>query len=132
MIGGNSRLDCAGWIKDGMMKLPKLDEPQRYQGLYVFDFQGQVGIGYTAREIEVLVESEKYREGKVYKIHRAYPDGRMEIKGVPASRFQVESGVFFHCRDLSRARTDYQQLVELAGAGEFPCRAKIHLASKPG
>lgn len=110
------------------MKLPELNNPQRYEGLYVFDFEGQVGVGYTAREIEILLESQKYRDGKVYKIHRAYPDGRLEIKGVSNKVFQTESGMFFHCRDQQQARKDYHQLLELAQTREFPCRAKLHLA----
>jgi len=110
------------------MKLPELDNPQRYEGLYVFDFEGQVGVGYTAREIEILLESEKYRDGKVYKIHRAYPNGRLEIKGISNKVFQVESGMFFHGRDEQHTRKDYQELLELTQAGQFPCRAKLHLA----
>ena len=110
------------------MKLPELDNPQRYEGLYVFDFEGQVGVGYTAREIEILLESEKYRDGKVYKIHRAYPDGQLEIKGVSDKVFQMESGMFFHCLDQQHARKDYQELLELAQTGEFPCRAKLQMA----
>ena len=27
------------------MKLPELDKPQRYEGLYIFDFEGQIGVG---------------------------------------------------------------------------------------
>jgi len=110
------------------MKLPELDNPQRYEGLYIFDFEGQIGVGYTAREIEILLESEKYRDGKVYKIHRAYPDGRLEIKGISNQVFQAESGMFFHSRDQQQAQRDYQQLLGLAQAGEFPCRAKMHLS----
>ena len=110
------------------MKLPELDKPQRYEGLYIFDFEGQIDVGYTVREIEILLESEKYRHGKVYKIHRAYPDGRLEIKGVSNNVFQMESGMFFHGRNQQQAQKDYQQLLELAQGCEFPCRAKLHLA----
>lgn len=109
------------------MKLPELSNPERYKGLYVFDFEGQIGVGYTGREIEILLESEKYRDGKVYKIHRAWPDGRLEIKGVSNKVFQMESGMFFHCTDQQRAGRDYQELLKLAESGEFPCRAKLHL-----
>ena len=111
------------------MKLPQLQDPQRYQGLYIFDFQDHLGIGYTVREIEILLESEKYRQAKIYKIYGAHPDGRLEIKGVPASRFQAETGTFFYCRDLRHARRDYRQLVGLSETHEFPCRAKLHLSS---
>ena len=110
------------------MKLPELDNPQRYEGLYIFDFQGQIGVGYTAREIEILLESEKYRDGKVYKIHRACPDGHLEIKGISNQVFQAESGMFFYGRDQQQVRKDYQDLLELAQAGQFPCRAKLHLS----
>ena len=110
------------------MKLPELDNPQRYEGLYIFDFQGQIGVGYTAREIEILLESEKYRDGKVYKIHRACPDGRLEIKGISNQVFQAESGMFFYGCDQQQVRKDYQDLLELAQAGQFPCRAKLHLS----
>ena len=110
------------------MKLPKLTDPKRYEGLYVFDFEGQIGLGYTAREIEILLESEKYRQCKVYKIHRAWPDGRLEIKGIANKIFQLESGMFFHCQDQDQARKDYQALVELAQTNDFPCRAKIQLS----
>ncbi len=113
------------------MKLPELTDPERYEGLYVFDFEGQVGVGYTAREIEILLESEKYRQSKVYKIHRAWPDGRLEIKGVSNKIFQVESGMFFHCRDEAQASQDYGQLLELSEQRDFPCRAKIHLSRRP-
>jgi hypothetical protein len=112
------------------MKLPKLTDPKRYEGLYVFDFEGQVGMGYTGREIEILLESEKYRQGKVYKIQRAWPDGRLEIKGVSNKIFQVESGMFFHGRDQQQARKDYRELVKLAEGGDFPCRAKIHFSRR--
>ena len=43
-----------------------------------------------------LLESEHYRDGKVYKIHKATPDGRIELKGLPNETFQLEAGMFFH------------------------------------
>ena len=61
------------------MKMPELTSADKYAGLYVFDFGEQAAVGYTAEEIAVLLESEKYRTGKVYRIHRALPDGTMEL-----------------------------------------------------
>ena len=73
------------------MKLPELQNPEKYAGLYVFDFGGdQVAVGYTADEVAVLLESEKYQEGKVYRIHRALPDGTFELAGVSRRRFEAE------------------------------------------
>ena len=50
------------------MKLPELEKPEKYVGLYIFDFGDHVGVGFTAGEVAELLESEKYRDGKVYRI----------------------------------------------------------------
>jgi hypothetical protein len=110
------------------MELPRLEKPDRYQGLYVFDFGDHAGVGFTAEEVAELLESERYRDGKVYKIHRAYPDGRLELRGVPAERFQLEAGMFFSSRDEATARDDFRRLVNLAVRIAPPCRAKVQLA----
>lgn len=110
------------------MKLPKLDKPDRYKGLYVFDFGDHSAVGFTAEEVAELLESERYRDGKVYKIHRAYPDGRLELKGVSAERFELESGMFFYATDETTGRSDFRRLVNLAVRAAPPCRAKLHFA----
>jgi len=110
------------------MKLPKLQKPERYAGLYVFDFGDHAGVGFTAEEVAELLDSEKFKDGKVYKIHRAYPDGKLELKGVPAQRLQLEAGVFFYSAGLETARDDFRCLVRLAVETAPPCRAKVHLA----
>ncbi len=141
------------------MELPKLKKPDKYVGLYVFDFGsaelaaggGHAGVGFTAEEVAELLESEKYKNCKVYKIHKAYPDGRLELKGVPAQTFQLEAGMLFYSADLETANKDFKQLVNpvrksarrLAGSYSRcfisngvnlavrtapPCRAKVHLS----
>ncbi len=112
------------------MKLPKLEKPDRYEGLYVFDFGDHAGVGFTAEEVAELLDSERYGQGKVYKIHRAFPDGRLELKGVPAERFQLEAGMFFHAKDEATSRSDFKRLVDLAVRAMPPCRAKVHLARR--
>lgn len=110
------------------MKLPKLQKPNKYVGLYIFDFGDHTGVGFTAEEVAELLESEKHKDSKVYKIHKAYPDGRLELKGVPAQTFQLEAGMFFCCRDVETASRDFKQLVNLAIQTPPPCRVKVHLA----
>ncbi len=109
------------------MKLPELEKPERYTGLYIFDFGDQAGVGFTAEEVAELLESERYREGKVYKIHRAYPDGRLEIRGVPAQTFQLESGMLFYSAKRQQAQDDFKRLIAAAVVAQPPCRAKVHL-----
>ena len=110
------------------MKLPELEKPEKYVGLYIFDFGDHAGVGFTAEEIAELLESEKYKDGKVYKIHKAYPDGRLELKGVPSETFQLEAGMFFYSSKLQTARRDFKGLINLAVRSTPPCRAKVHLA----
>ncbi len=110
------------------MKLPELQKPEKYTGLYVFDFGDHAGVGFTAEEVAELLESEKYRDGKVYKIHRAYPDGRLELKGVLAATFALEAGMFFYSDALEAGRRDFKAMVSLAVRSAPPCRAKVHLA----
>lgn len=110
------------------MKLPKLDKPDRYKGLYIFDFGDHTAVGFTAEEVAELLESERYRDGKVYKIHRAYPDGRLELKGMPTETFQLESGMIFYSTLAETAQGDFKRLVAAAIEAAPPCRAKVHLA----
>ncbi len=112
------------------MKLPALPDSPRYRGLYVFDFGAWTAAGYTAEEIAVLLESDAYRGGKVYKIVRATPDGRMELRGVPANRFQVESGMFFNRGELPDAQADFEELQRLAQTHGVPCRAFVQLVDR--
>ncbi len=114
------------------MRLPELDSPESYQGLYVFDFGDHVAVGYTADEIAVLVESQRFAEGKIYRIHRALPDGTMELQGVPPQRFQCEQGLFFLRVGEQQARLDFDTLDRLAAADPPPCRMKAHLARLTG
>ena len=110
------------------MKLPELKNSEKYVGLYVFDFGDHCGVGFTAEEVAELFESEKYKNCKAYKIHRAYPNGRLELKGVRPEIFQLEAGMFFYSNGLEIARADFKGLVNLAVKSAPPCRAKLHLA----
>jgi hypothetical protein len=110
------------------MKLPELKNSEKYVGLYVFDFGNHCGVGFTAEEVAELFESEKYKDCKAYKIHKAYPDGKLELKGMPAEIFQLEAGMFFYSSDLETTKRDFKGLVNLAVKTAPPCRAKVHLA----
>ena len=94
------------------MKLPKLQKPDSYVGLYVVDFGDNTGVGFTAQEVAELFESEQYKDCKAYKIHRAYPDGKLELKGVRRDIFQLEAGMFFFSAGvMSRANHPWSVLL---------------------
>lgn len=110
------------------MKLPGIKNPDKYVDLYVVDFGDHSGVGFTADEVAELVESEKFKDVKVYRIYKAYPDGRMELKGVPNGIFELEAGMFFYESDETIARGDYKRLADFAVKTTPPGRAKVHLA----
>ncbi len=110
------------------MKISELQKPEKYVGLYIVDFGDYSSVGFTALEIAELLESEKYKDCKVYKIHRAYPDGKLEIKGVPNDKFQLEAGMFFYSTDLETSQRDFKELVKLSVETMPPSRAKVHMA----
>lgn len=110
------------------MKLPEVQNADKYVGLYVVDFDDHCGTGFTAQEVAELLESERFKDVKVYKIYNAYPDGRMELKGVTRRTFELESGMFFYAGDVEAARSDYKRLIDLAVQVAPPARAKVHLA----
>lgn len=110
------------------MKLPELKNAQNYVGLYVVDFGGSCGTGFTAQEVAELLDSEKYKDSKVYKIYKAYTDGRIELKGITPQTFQLETGMFFYAADQQTAQDDYSNLINMAVQSSPPCRAKVHLA----
>lgn len=112
------------------MNLPVVSDPQRLCGLYVFDFGEWTAVGYTAEEIAVLLDHATYREGRVYKIHSTSPAGYMELQGVSAERFKLESGMFFYRSELELARADYEALGAAAERTPPPCRASLHLADR--
>jgi hypothetical protein len=113
-------------------RLPAVSSPEKYAGLYVFDFGERVALGYTADEILILLETEKHRDGKVYRIRRAMPDGTMELEGVPRSQFGSEDGMFFYRSTLPKARRDYEELLHIAATNPPPCQVKVHLSKLQG
>jgi hypothetical protein len=110
------------------MKLPEIKNPDKYVDLYVVDFGDHSGVGFTADEAAELLESEKFKDVKVYRIYKAYPDGKMELKGVPSEIFQLEAGIFFYEFDQTAANGDYKKLIDFAVKTAPPAKAKVHLA----
>ncbi|MGE3180838.1 MAG: hypothetical protein AB7N71_04350 [Phycisphaerae bacterium] len=112
------------------MNIPKLTTPENYAGLYIFDFGEWSACGYTAEEIATLLESEQYRDGKVYRIHRASADGTLEIAGVSTERFKVESGMMFYRADAGGAKRDWFDLLDVAENNPPPNRCMIRLVDR--
>ena len=110
------------------MKLPEVKEATKYVGLYVVDFGDHSGVGFAAAEVAELLDSEQFADVHIYKIHRAYPDGKMELKGVSPEAFSLEAGMFFYAEDEETARNDFSRLIEWSQKQLPPSRCKVHLA----
>lgn len=114
------------------MQLPRLDQPDRYRGLYVYDFGEWSAVGYTAEEIAILLEEPDLDGGSIYRIHNVTPDGTFELRGVSRDRFELEAGMFFMRTDEAAARGDFAALTALAEADAPPARARLELARTVG
>lgn len=110
------------------MKLPELENAKEYIGLYIVDFGDYCSTGFTAAEVAELLESERFADVKVYKIHNAYPDGKMEIKGVSSDIFQLEAGMFFYSAGFDLAQKNFRKLAAIAENTPPPAKAKLHMA----
>ncbi|MBW8036550.1 MAG: hypothetical protein FVQ79_13215 [Planctomycetes bacterium] len=110
------------------MKLPELENPKEYIGLYVVDFGDRCSTGFTAGEVAELLESERFKDVKVYKIHNASGDGKIELKGVSSDIFQLEAGMFFYSAGLDEAQKDFIKLAKIAEDTPPPARAKLHVS----
>jgi hypothetical protein len=110
------------------MKLPPLRSPERYAGLYVFDFGDHVSVGYTGEEVAVLMDSGRFPQGQAYRIYRAMPDGTLELRQVSREALRREDGLLFYRHQVREARRDFDQLVRLAEHEPPPCRAVAQLA----
>lgn len=111
-----------------MLQLPPLDQPQRYAGLFVYDFGDHTAVGYTAAEIAVLRFSTHHRHGKAYEIYRVDDSGSIELRGVSDAALVARDGLAFLRHTLSEARADYDILVSLAERWPCPVSAELTLA----
>lgn len=111
------------------MKLPEVKNAEKYTGLYVVDFGDHCGVGFTAEEIAELLESQQFADIQIYNVHRANPDGTMELKGVTKETFQLEAGMFFYAADEQTAKDDFQRLTAWANEQLPPTRCKVQLAN---
>lgn len=101
----------------------------RNRSLFVFDAGEWTLTGCTADEVEqLLADPRAGKAARIYRIHRAFPDGRMELQGVSRERFELESGMFFHQSEEAAARTDFDELCARAESSSPPVRAYIQLA----
>ena len=110
------------------MQTLRLNSKTNYKGLYIFDFGDSIAVGYTAKEIAALLESDEYSDGKVYKIINIDKNGKCYMKGIPNELFQLENGFFFCSQDAESAEGDFSDLWQLAEKEPPPCTCKIHLS----
>ena len=110
-------------------RLPRLTNPQRYQGLYVVDFGDGISVGYVAAEVAALFESSQFPQMRAFRIHRAQSDGTVELVNVSRERFRTGSdeALIFLQESESLARDDFDTLNDLT-QGKFPCHARLEFA----
>lgn len=108
---------------------PRNAPPQA--GRFVVDFGNETATGLTGAQVARLLDSEQFRHIRVYRIHRALPNGQMELVGLSHARFGLEDGLVFVRENETAARADFEQIAVIADADPAPCRARVHLVRLP-
>ncbi len=103
------------------MKLPRLNHPERYTGLYIYDFGQHVAVGYTAEEVRMLQDSAEHGAGTAYLIYRADPGGQLLLRGIDHLGIPVPEALVFYHSTLEAAAEDYAVLQDLARNHAPPC-----------
>lgn len=114
------------------MKIPHISDPARYTGLYLVDFGDHVSVGYTAREVSFLREDDRFKNARVYQIHRVQPDGGLDLRGVTEPDFGTQEAMLFFRKDPAEASRDFDTLIALAARTPPPCAVAVELASLHG
>jgi len=110
------------------MKIPPIPHPERYAGLYIYDFGTHVSVGYTVAEIRVLRESDAHRRGTAYEIYRATDRGGLELRGVLDERLTGREAMCFLRADGGAAQQDYDATRAAAKRNPLPCVVDLELA----
>jgi len=110
------------------MHLPAIPHPERYAGLYIYDFKTHVSVGFTAAEVRYLRESQHYRDGTAYEIYRVTENGGLELRGALDQRLVAKEALCFLRRDAAEARKDYDKLRRAADDAPLPCAVTAMLA----
>lgn len=107
-------------------------EPQKYVGLYVYDFGDHVAVGYTAAEVRILRETEAHRDGTAYEIYRVSEEGAIELRGVHDERLTTREAVCFLRATASAARRDYEAIRAAADRDPVPTDVETQLGTLQG
>lgn len=114
-----------------MLALPPIAVPQRYVGLYVYDFKTHVAVGYTAGEIRILRRSPEHRSGTAYEIYRVDEEERIELRGVSDARLAAVEAMCFLRDSVEAARADYDAVRSAALDEPVGFVAELRLARVP-
>ena len=113
---------------ESVLQLPPIHNPQRYAGLYVYDFGTHVCVGYTAAEIQILREAEAHRDGTAYEIYRVSESGAIELRGVRDELLSEREAVCLLRADGVDARRDYDTLRKAGERHPVACVVELQLA----
>jgi hypothetical protein len=114
-------------LRSFAVRIPRLDHPQDYAGLFLYDFGDHVSVGYTAEEIRILLTTPQHARGKAYLIYRVDEAGCFELRGMSEEPLGRKQGIVFSYREPSRARTDFDWLRAAAAETAPHCAAELQL-----
>ncbi|MBX3395335.1 MAG: hypothetical protein KF841_08200 [Phycisphaerae bacterium] len=100
-------------------------------GRFVVRFRGATQQYLAAHEVLELLDQDAQAVQEIFRVHRAYPDGRLDLVGVAPVTFSDVDGILLLCETTLQARADYDALIAAAGRSPPPCRVEVRFAHTP-
>ena len=86
-------------------------------------------MGYTAEEVEFLLTEPRFDSGEAYRIYRAHPDGRLELKQVTKASWSSSAGIAFYFIGRRGLDSAWDKLLNLTERFPPPCEIELSKAS---
>jgi len=92
------------------MKLPKLQNSDKYVGC-MYSISATIPASVLPlRRLPNFSKAKNTKMARSIKFTKAYPDGRLELKGIRSEIFQLEAGMFFPMKPrFDTAKGDIQR-----------------------
>lgn len=96
-------------------------------GRFVIRLAGQTQTGLAAHQVLVLLKTPEGRDAEIFRIHRVFEDGKMELVGVSPGQFKQQNCLLIRKSDVRAARLDFDAIRDAAVRNAPPCRIELQL-----
>lgn len=111
-----------------MMRESELSGTTPQPGRFVVRLRGATQQYLAAHEALELLDQDAHAVLEIFRVHRAYPDGRLDLVGVTPAALREVDGMLLLCDNAGQARAEYDGLIAAALRSPPPCRIDMRFA----